>query len=166
MASSEVIDQLYELLKLNMYDVYEQSDWPWNENKKRRELRDREARLILVHDITNNNNHDKKFVGFIHFRFLVEGDVPCLYLYELQLQPQYVRCGIGKRLMVVLEMIARMQRMEDIMMTVLFKNENAMIFYKSLGYTQDETSPQLDPDARRRHPHHDILSKYVGTSTR
>ena len=51
------------------------------------------------------------------------------------------RKGVGKHLMVVLEIIALKLGMEWVMLTVFNANEAAGAFYRRLGYGVDETSP-------------------------
>ena len=83
-------------------------------------------------------------IAFTHFRFLVEGFCKVLYCYELQIRQDHARLGLGKRLMTLLEIIARKFQMDYVMLTVLLNNTGAQKFYRALGYSLDETSPQLD----------------------
>jgi GNAT superfamily N-acetyltransferase len=46
-------------------------------------------------------------VGFVHYRFVLEEDVPVLYVYELQLESRVQGKGLGKFLMELIELIAQ-----------------------------------------------------------
>lgn len=133
----EVLNFCLELTEKNMKQMYEQSSWGWNRLKKKREIEDEEARLILIRD-----NENGAFVGFGHFRFeRMDNDV-VLYLYELQLEASITRQKLGKQLMVVLELIARNLEMDKVILTVFLSNIGARKFYERLNYSIDETSPE------------------------
>lgn len=90
------------------------SEWQEEEKVKRRELVDPEARYIFVHEVTNANADEMTavltevdpstgrqedcgpLVGFVHYRFVLEEEVPVLYVYELQLEPRVQGKGLGK----------------------------------------------------------------------
>lgn len=95
-------------------------EWPAEEKVKRREMVASEARYIFVHEIPNEDaikesesvDKERKFtcypiVGFVHYRFILEEEVPVLYVYELQLEPHVQGKGLGKFLMQLIEFIAR-----------------------------------------------------------
>lgn len=87
------------------------SEWPTEEKVKRREMVAPEARYIFVREGEPPNasaTEDKApIVGFVHYRFTLEEEVPVLYVYELQLEPRLQRKGLGKFLMQLIELIAR-----------------------------------------------------------
>ena len=101
------------------------SDWPVEEKIKRREMVAPEARYIFVRSSSPNaslneklvNNKEKMISGhwigdgdpvvaFVQYRFVIEEDVPVLYVFELQLESSVQRKGLGKFLMQLLELIA------------------------------------------------------------
>ena len=41
---------------------------------------------------------DKSYAAFVHFRIIVENEELVLYLYELQIDPQFQRYGLGSKL--------------------------------------------------------------------
>jgi ribosomal protein S18 acetylase RimI-like enzyme len=98
-------------------------------------------------------------VAFTHFRFLVEDHCTVLYCYELQVRQDRARLGLGKRLMTLLEIIARKHKMQYVMLTVLLVNNDACEFYKRIGYGVDGTSPQMDLDTDGKDVPYEILSK-------
>jgi hypothetical protein len=46
----ETLDDVYKLLNENMREHYEESGWGWNEKKKLRELKEDDARFLLLRD--------------------------------------------------------------------------------------------------------------------
>jgi hypothetical protein len=98
------------------------SEWQEEEKVKRREMVDPEARYIFVHEVVNSNADDMTtvlteedtstsrqedsgpLVGFVHYRFVLEEDVPVLYVYELQLESCVQGKGLG---MFLMELIAQ-----------------------------------------------------------
>ncbi|KAJ7521130.1 hypothetical protein O6H91_19G039300 [Diphasiastrum complanatum] len=144
------------LLKLNMEGPYG-TEWPAEEKIKRREMVATEARYIIIR-VTQG--HDSGFsqdqylwygfgepvVAFVQFRFVVEEDIPVLYVYELQLEKSVQGKGLGKFLMQLLELIARKNNMRAILLTVQKRNTLAMNFYKKLRYAVSKISPsKVDP---------------------
>lgn len=100
-------------------------EWPTEEKVKRREMVMPEARYIFVRQSENNviiagtkKSEDElddgglmdgqdQLVGFVHYRFVVEEDVPVAYVYELQLDSWAKGKGLGKFLMQLVELIAQ-----------------------------------------------------------
>ncbi|KAG0488511.1 hypothetical protein HPP92_007322 [Vanilla planifolia] len=159
--SSPVKKCIQNLLKVNMEDPYG-PEWPMEEKVKRREMVAPEARYIFVweasddfvsdniltHDYRSNCQcSDKKhLVGFVHFRFTVEEDIPVTYVYELQLENCARGKGLGKFLMQLMELIACKNRMGAVMLTVQKSNTAAINFYNKLRYIISATSPsKVDP---------------------
>lgn len=57
-------------------------------------------------------------IGFAQFRFSFQGELfnaqagePSLFVYDVQLQPTAQRMGLGRHLMLALELVARKQKM-------------------------------------------------------
>ncbi|KAA8541423.1 hypothetical protein F0562_025386 [Nyssa sinensis] len=162
--SSPLKQYIQNLLKANMEDLYG-SEWPAEEKVKRREMVAPEACYIFVHEASYANNvqmspmveRERIFtncvddrgpiVGFVHYRFTIEEEIPVLYVYELQLEPHVQGKGLGKFLMQLLELIARKNHMGAMVLTVQKANLLAMNFYMSkLRYAISSTSPsRVDP---------------------
>ena len=142
--SSEMIDsqskECLDLFEKNMGEMYRKSSWGLNMEEKSAELRDDKARFLLLLD------NNEKLTGFVHFRFEYDDEesptCAVLYIFEIQIESTYRRCGAGKKLMGIAERIAREQSMTKVLLTVFKSNHQAMAFYtKKLGYNIDESSP-------------------------
>ena len=88
----------------------------------------------------------EKLAGFVHFRFEYDDDespsCAVLDIFEIQIEADYRRCGLGKHLMGIAERIGREQSMTKVVLTVFKTNQQAMAFYtKRLQYEIDELSP-------------------------
>jgi hypothetical protein len=90
-----------------------------------------------------------KPVGFVHFRFTLQGEAvgvlggePALYIMDIQLVDAVKRKGLGKHLVRTLEMIARQQRMMHVMLPVTVADDNAKAFFLNglNGFVLDDLS--------------------------
>ncbi|XP_066466279.1 N-alpha-acetyltransferase 40 isoform X1 [Tiliqua scincoides] len=94
------LDWAFELTKMNMQTLYEQSEWGWKDREKRDEMTDDRAwYLIALED-------GSVPVAFSHFRFDVECGDEVLYCYEVQLESKVRRKGLGKFLIQILQLVA------------------------------------------------------------
>ncbi|KAB2005052.1 hypothetical protein ERO13_D11G227400v2 [Gossypium hirsutum] len=139
---------IQKLLKANMMGPYG-SEWAVEEKVKRREMVAPQARYIFVYWNANEmmDNAFTPLLGFLHFRFTLEEEIPVLYLYELQLDSSVQGKGLGKFLMQLVELIAQENRMGAVVLTVQKSNSLAMKFYISkLRYVVSSISPsRVDP---------------------
>ncbi|XP_021748440.1 N-alpha-acetyltransferase 40-like isoform X1 [Chenopodium quinoa] len=146
-----------KLVKQNMEQYYG-TEWAKEEKVKCREMVAPEARYIFVYEVPTvlsntkkrlmpTNEHKGDVVGFVHYRFIMEEELPVLYVYELQLEQRIQGKGLGKLLMQLLELIAHKNCMATLMLTVQKANLSAMFFYTSkLGYCISRISPsRVDP---------------------
>ncbi|RZB92444.1 N-alpha-acetyltransferase 40 isoform X3 [Glycine soja] len=156
--SSPVKHYIQSLLKLNMEGPYG-SEWPEEEKVKRKEMVLPEAHYVFVHEVANSNADEMTtvltaaetstcledsgpLVGFVQYRFVLEEEIPVLYVYELQLEPRVQGKGVGKFLMQLVELMAQKSRMSAVMLTVQKANVVAMDFYiNKLRYIISAMSP-------------------------
>ncbi|CAM6113677.1 unnamed protein product [Calypogeia fissa] len=156
---------IQRLCKVNM-EVPFGEEWPQEEKNKRRDMVSPEARYIFLRQSSGAQNDSKDetpapqsqsgvgkaqglwdgegdpVVAFVQFRFVIDHDVPVLYVYEIQLESCVQRKGLGKFLMQFIELIARKNHMKGILLTVQKKNTGAMAFYNSkLRYIIAAVSP-------------------------
>ncbi|XP_076949310.1 uncharacterized protein LOC143621916 [Bidens hawaiensis] len=110
-------------------------EWPTEEKVKRRDMTSPEALYIFVYN-------DKSIIGFVHYRFVIEEEIPVLYVYELQLEPAFQGKGLGKFLMQLVELIACNNGMGAVVLTVQKQNTSAINFYlNKLKYNISSISP-------------------------
>lgn len=133
---SNIFEWIFELEKNNMKEVYDSCEWGWNEKKKKDEMTDDNAWYLIA------QADNREPVAFSHFRFDMDYGDPVLYCYEIQLEPRVRRLGLGKFIMQILELIAFSNQMRKVVLTALKNNTNSLLFFKSLNYAVDETSPE------------------------
>ncbi|XP_050220319.1 uncharacterized protein LOC126670592 isoform X2 [Mercurialis annua] len=140
---------LQKLVKVNMERHYG-SEWVIEEKVKRREMIALEARYIFVYEAASNSSENKRvldegnqaLVGFVHYRFTLEEELPVLYVYEIQLESHVQGKGLGKFLMQLIELIAHKSCMSAVVLTVQKANADAMDFYTNkLRYNISSISP-------------------------
>lgn len=74
----------------------------------------------------------------------------------MQIEKEYQRKGLGKFMMSALEQMAKFYEMDKLVLTVLTNNEDGMTFFKSLGFSKDESSPDAVENTG-----YEILSKQL-----
>ncbi|KAH6820714.1 Acyl-CoA N-acyltransferases superfamily protein [Perilla frutescens var. hirtella] len=163
---------IQNLLKLNMEAPFG-PEWPDEEKIKKRDMVAQEACYIFVHEISNEDA-DKvsefmdvgrtcsckgPIVGFLHYRFVLEEEVPVVYVYEVQLEHRVQGKGLGKFLMQLIELIACQNGMGAVVLTVQRANPLAMDFYiTKLRYKISAISPsKVNPMGPERN--YEILCK-------
>lgn len=140
----------FDLTKTNMFTLYDKT-WGWNARQKRRELYHQHARFLVACSsekysvFTRKEKDDIRLpspLAFIHIRFEIEtGDVPGVYVYDLQTSHKHQGKGIGSALMDAVEQIGKSYKMEKCSLTVLKVNRDAKRFYEKRGYKRDEHTP-------------------------
>ncbi|XP_053134496.1 N-alpha-acetyltransferase 40 isoform X3 [Hemicordylus capensis] len=132
------LDWAFELTKVNMQTLYEQSEWGWKDREKRDEMTDDRAwYLIALKD-------GSVPVAFSHFRFDVECGEEVLYCYEVQLESKVRRKGLGKFLIQILQLVANGTQMKKVMLTVFKHNRGAYQFFReALQFEIDDASPSM-----------------------
>ncbi|XP_048736636.2 N-alpha-acetyltransferase 40-like isoform X2 [Ostrea edulis] len=151
----ELVDWAFQLTKANMQTLYEESDWGWKDKDKYSEMTEEKAQYLVAVDVVTS-----KPVAFTHFRFDMELDEEVVYCYEIQLEEDCRRKGLGKFLMQILELLAYKTEMTKVMLTTFKNNKVSQDFFKkTMKYEVDEISPEdpLFDDAY----HYEILSKAI-----
>ncbi|ELT91870.1 hypothetical protein CAPTEDRAFT_94915, partial [Capitella teleta] len=128
MRATSMPDDLFEwcfkLVRDNMQSLYEQSDWGWEDEQKKAEMREDAAWFLIARENQNNSP-----VACVHFRFDMDNDDHVVYCYEVQLIKSYRRKGLGKFLMQILELLAHKNGMCKVMLTAFKHNQNAQDFF-------------------------------------
>jgi GNAT superfamily N-acetyltransferase len=140
----------FAMAKAHMADDYEASGYGWDDDDKWAEITCKEARLLLVFDAADAA---RPLVGFANFRLTLQGECwnamegkPCLFLYDLQLAEAVRRCGVGRHVVVALEMMARRVRMSYLCAMLTATNSSGAAFFLSFKgwYDDTEAARQMD----------------------
>ncbi|TMW53306.1 hypothetical protein DOY81_001606 [Sarcophaga bullata] len=143
----------FKLAERNVSPFYKTLSMGWQPKVKQSDLNKTWARYLVAVD-TN-----KTPVAYAMFRFDMDYGHSVLYCYEMQIEPSAQRKGLGKHMMMALEQCAKHWKMEKIVLTVLKNNENAQAFFKAIGYTLDDSSPDILEKAD-----YEILSKTINVA--
>ena len=111
--SESLEKQCLQLFEENMGDLYTKSSWGLDMKEKQEELQHENAKFLVV---TASDEPDD-LLAFCHFRFdWNDDDEPTeavLYVYEIQVDQRMRRAGLGRRLMTILELMARQAGLEQ-----------------------------------------------------
>uniref|UniRef100_A0A336LVB1 N-alpha-acetyltransferase 40 n=1 Tax=Culicoides sonorensis TaxID=179676 RepID=A0A336LVB1_CULSO len=148
----KVVKWAFKLAERNVGNYFKTCKEGWQPKIKQNDLNKNWARYLIAVDKST-----KKNVAYTMFRFDLDYGSSVLYCYEMQVESEYQRKGLGAFMMKALEHIVQHFKMEKLVLTVLKNNPDAVKFYHRLGYKKDETSPD-DED-------YEILSKvFIETS--
>jgi len=132
--SETEMDTILGICRDNMKTLYDSCDWKWKDQEKRDEMSESMAKFLLARDAAG------KIVAFVHFRYDYDYEDEVLYCYEIQLTKPYQRSGLGKFLMMILELLAFRKQMLYVRLTVLKHNDQANGFFRAgCGYTRCKT---------------------------
>lgn len=139
----------FELTKSNMEDKYDASGYGWDDDDKEAELAEAGARFLLIRSAGWG-----ELVGYVHFRFTVQGEVvdamaglPCVYVIDIQLEEAVQRAGLGRHLLVLLELIGRREKMTRVSLPVVLGDATSTAWIsKSRGYAVDESFGEVGFD--------------------
>jgi GNAT superfamily N-acetyltransferase len=126
---------IFELFNDNMIELYKRSNWGYEEESKKQELQATTARYIIVKD------SKKKHVGYVHYRFVVDYNVPAVYCFELQIAAAYQKRGVGTILIETLVNLAKKTGMHKVMATVFMFNYESLAFFHKNGFRLDNSTP-------------------------
>ncbi|XP_065354193.1 N-alpha-acetyltransferase 40 [Calliphora vicina] len=140
----------FKLAERNVSPFYKELSMGWQPKVKQSDLNKAWARYLVAVDA------NKTPVAYSMFRFDLDYGHSVLYCYEMQIEPTAQRQGLGKHMMLALERCAKHWKMEKIVLTVLKNNENAQAFFKAIGYSFDDSTPDILEKAD-----YEILSKSI-----
>ncbi|GMI00714.1 hypothetical protein TrVE_jg11090 [Triparma verrucosa] len=135
-----------------------------------------ESRYLVV------RSDSGEVVAFTHFRFCLDfddnddddndgdeeeeeeetpaGPTECAYIFEIQVKAS-VKCGLGRRMMELVELCAKYAGLPKVTLTVFYANLAAIRFYSKLGYLLDS---MICPDEEDGADYF-ILSKATGVTS-
>lgn len=146
-------DWVYELTARHMQQYYE-SSWGWSDKNKKTELFEEHSRYLIATQVETNRP-----IGFIHFRFEMEYKETTCYVYELHVEDEFQRHGLGRFLQQATEFIALKRKMESIMLTVFVDNAASRAFYKNMKYQLHPSTPVIADRENSAEYSHEILFK-------
>eukprot|EP00823_Brevimastigomonas_motovehiculus_P003235 TRINITY_DN1953_c0_g1_i1.p1 TRINITY_DN1953_c0_g1~~TRINITY_DN1953_c0_g1_i1.p1 ORF type:complete len:341 (-),score=145.74 TRINITY_DN1953_c0_g1_i1:1-1023(-) len=141
----------FTLSKQNVQTIFNQSGYGWKDEEKKDDLSSKDSRFLIV-----RNANDQTLAGFVKLRFSLTGDavgemtgLPTLYVDEIQFISSVQRKGVGKYLLVLIELIARKLHLSFIFIP-LVKGCTAMrsllinkLHYEvNKSFSTDEEDPQ------------------------
>lgn len=143
--SEDDVEWAFEITRQHMESRYDASGYGWDDDDKERELTEDGARFLLLRDA----NDGDKLIGYAHFRFTVQGEIidamagdSCLFLVDLHLETPYQKKGLGKHIMVLLELIARREKMSRVSMPIYLGDDATKTWLLQAvqrGYELDES---------------------------
>eukprot|EP01039_Chlorochromonas_danica_P002518 gene2518-2758_t len=149
--SDKEVHWAFDLTKDRMEKIYNDSGYGWDDEDKEQELTEQGARFLLVRQADSH-----ALVGLVHFRFTVQGEVldrmaglPCLYVVDFQVEDESLRDGLGKHLLVLLELIGRREKMSRVSLPVYLRDEETKTWLAKTGrgYALDPSFAELGFEA-------------------
>jgi ribosomal protein S18 acetylase RimI-like enzyme len=137
---------VFNLCKKNMEETLDENGFGWDDEDREDEIKDECVRYLMVRQ--KKEGGGGKLVGYADFRFTLQGDMaeafegfPILHVTDLQLVPEVQRKGLGRHMLMTLEMIARKQKMTYLTMRVFKGNTagEAFVTEKLKGFAPDNT---------------------------
>eukprot|EP01121_Diplochlamys_sp_Union-15-3_P018920 TRINITY_DN699_c0_g1_i1.p1 TRINITY_DN699_c0_g1~~TRINITY_DN699_c0_g1_i1.p1 ORF type:complete len:229 (+),score=41.98 TRINITY_DN699_c0_g1_i1:125-811(+) len=145
----------FNLVKDNFKQYYEQT-WGWSSTEKKKEMKEKDALYLVA------RNAEGKPKGFAHFRFSAEKqkDAEVLYLYEMVLEEDIRGKGLGRHLVLLLELMALRYKMKYLIMNIFRADMRAVNFFRNhLRYTLDDLSPSVQLGIEGESEGYEIYSK-------
>jgi GNAT superfamily N-acetyltransferase len=149
----EYLDWIMDLVTRNMTHIYD-ANWKWSVECKRHELSEYASNYLIatVSGIP---------IGFVHFRFEQQNDEFVVFLFDVQIEPEYQSRGLGTFLVTACEFIA-LERKAACVMTMVFTSSRAVNFFQKLGYVPHASSPEMVCRDEKTVFRHQILFKHIG----
>ena len=113
-------------------DIFSVDDNPYTEKFIKKALKDKNKRIIVAEE----NN---EIIGLCAFSFndnAYQTRKKQIFIDDIYVVPDYRRKGVAKALFNYVKSLAEKEKYEKIDLTVWSFNEEALIFYKSLGFTE------------------------------
>ena len=147
----ERMKQCFNMSKAHMEGVYDSSEYGWDDDDKKSELKDASSRLLVA------TNAAGELVGFVAFIMTLQGELyekpigePCMLVRDMQVAPAYQRRGVGRHLMRLCEMIGMKFQLGYVEALVTRDNAAAHAFFtsKAKGYSTEgrDFLDELDGD--------------------
>ncbi|CAE7379280.1 NAA40 [Symbiodinium microadriaticum] len=129
------LEWTFNLTKTHMESVYDASGYGWDDDDKKKELSEQGARFLIVRERAEEGCPP----GPGEVMDTMAGD-PCLYVWDVQLEEGVQRKGLGKHLMMILELIARREKMEQLCVPVQLNDDNSTAWIEGIRGFGPDTS--------------------------
>ena len=140
-------DWAFEITKDNMEGRYDMSGYGWDDEDKHQTLTEQGARFLVIREWPEEEDAKQgEIVGFAHFRFTVQGEYmdtmagePCLILWDIHIEEDFQRRGLGKHILTLLELVARREGMKFLSVPVMLNDDVTLAWLAKAG--QGKFSP-------------------------
>jgi ribosomal protein S18 acetylase RimI-like enzyme len=163
--SNDEKEFMFQLIKENMMNIYQTGLDGWRSEDVKKELEIEDGRFIIIDG------------GFAQYQFSTdpvydcfegmadsnsERQIPCIYIYQLQISVAKQQQGLGSILLQKITEIAEKSRTSWIKLTCFKCNSSAKRFYSKSGFVLDSSDAvfHLDPEDAAAIPY-SILSKEI-----
>lgn len=131
---------IFSLFERNMRGIYEASKEGYNEEEKRVELFDMRSYYLIATEVNGNRP-----IGYCHFRFDMDNDSEVIYCYELQIESDIRKAGLGQYMMRFLETLCKHLKIEKVVLTCSKLNTIGQNFFRNkMNYINDDTDPYAE----------------------
>jgi len=135
-------DWAFDLVKDHMEERYDNAGYGWDDEDKERELTEPGARFLLAYEQGWDNP-----IAFVHFRFTVQGEImdvmqgeTTLYIWDIHVEDDFKRKGVGSHLRTICELIAKRENMKFVSLPIMNGDDIASNWIKKKGgYVADDS---------------------------
>lgn len=145
----------FDLIKENMEERYDASGYGWDDEDKERELIEDGARFLVARWSDDADSLDQgELCAIAHFRFSVQGEFvdvmsgeSCLIVWDLHVEHEHQRKGLGKHMLTILELVAKREGISRVYIPVQLEDDIAQDWIDSVcvpkGYAPDPSLKAL-----------------------
>jgi len=135
------VDWSFDIIKDNMEGRYDMSGYGWDDEDKHMTLTENGARFLVIREWPEEDDAaEGNMVGIAHFRFSVTGEYmdtmagePSLILWDLHIDEDFQRRGLGKHVLTLLEFVAKREGMRYVSVPVMLKDEISLSWVRRAG---------------------------------
>ena len=144
---TEQLEWAFDLTKERMESIYDLSGYGWDDEDKRGELLEPGARFLLLFDRSKSSATWGELVGFVHFRFTVQGELmdmmegdTCVFVWDIQIEDGFQRKGLARHLLTLLELIGTREGMKAVSVPIQNADSSSREWiHKLKGYIPDQS---------------------------
>jgi ribosomal protein S18 acetylase RimI-like enzyme len=135
------VDWSFDIIKDNMEGRYDMSGYGWDDEDKHMTLTENGARFLVIREWPEEDDaQEGNMVGIAHFRFSVTGEYmdtmagePSLILWDLHIDEDFQRRGLGKHVLTLLEFVAKREGMRYVSVPVMLKDDVSLAWVRKAG---------------------------------